>query len=497
MKLKELGEDFTIPGKYREVEFQGLANHSAQVVPGDLFIANRGLKNDGFQYIQEAIQRGANAAIIETGLSGPTGFPVLNVPNTRLAQGLVAARFYGMPAEKLRVIGVTGTNGKTTVPHLIQHIFNYAGISTGLIGTVHVDNGKEIRLSTRTTPDSIELQQYLAQMVENGAKTVVMEVSSHSLALERVAGIEFDVAVLTNVTHDHFDFHGDYQNYLEAKSLLFQKLQPGNKPNKYAVLNAEEPSSFQIASRCRVPVFFYSLLEQGNSEQFVKQDTQTEQDRFVTIRCNGQRFEFRTRLPGIFNIYNLLAAISVASLEGIPREIIQRAIPDFPGVPGRYQEIKCGQPFRVMVDFAHNPGALESIVKMARENTHGKVLLVFGCEGEKDRLKRPLMGQIAARYVDTPILTADNIYHEDLDRIFQDVLQGLSSAEKKKLRLEPDRRAAIRKAVELAKPGDFLIVAGKGPEEYLVKGAEKIHFNDPEVIQELLGEPDKHPFLDS
>ena len=484
MKLLDLKKIIPVPPKFYEVDFNGLNNDSKKIQPGELFIAVRGYKTDGYIYLDEAIRRGASAAIVEADQTGPAGLPVLPVAYTRRVQGRVAAQFYGEPSRRMRLIGVTGTNGKTTVTHLIEHLLNSSYIPTGLIGTVWINNGRERQYSTRTTPDSIELQRLFAGMMANGIETVVMEVSSHALALERTAGSEYDVAVLTNITHDHFDFHRNYQQYMEAKLQLFRNLDPAGKPGKYAVLNRDDPSSEQIASECRVPVIFYG--EGDGSFSRLEAVERTGLESLIRIRLGDEECRVRTRLPGEFNIYNILAAVTVAYREGLSVEDIEAALPDFPGVPGRYQEINCGQPFRVMVDFAHNPAALENILKMAGEYTRGRRILVFGCEGEKDRVKRPLMGAIAAYHAEVPILTSDNVYHEDILQIFTDVLQSLSPGEQGRFIIEPDRRKAIKTAVSMANPGDFLIVAGKGHEQYLVQGNQKLHFDDAEELRRLL-----------
>ncbi len=484
MKLSELTKFIHVPGDYQRIEFTGLANNSQQVVPGDLFIAMKGCKTDGFLYIEEAMRKGAVAALAESGVTGPPGFPIIQASGIRKAQGMIAAYFYGEPSSKLRMIGVTGTNGKTTVAHLIAHLLNFYQKPTGLIGTVWINNGREIRRSTRTTPDSIELQKILAEMVANGMRNVVMEVSSHALALERVAGIEFDIAVLTNINHDHFDFHLNYQNYLVAKQQLFRSLPLGQKQNKYAVLNMDDPSFPAVMNVCRNVVLNYGFS--GSADIKAGQISDLGHEQMVEVEFLGKSCRFITQLPGRFNIYNILAASTVVYQEGMPAEEIERAIPEFPGVPGRYQLVDCGQPFTVMVDFAHNPAALENILEMAHRRTGGRRILVFGCEGEKDRLKRPLMGQVAVLNAEIPILTSDNNNQEEPNQIFSDVLSGIPAAQQKNLTIEPDRKQAIRRAVELAEPGDFIIVAGKGHERTLIQGAEKILFDDAEVLREML-----------
>ena len=484
MKLKELTRIINIPPPYYEIEFNGITNDSREVVPGNLFIAIPGYKTDGSLYLTEAFKNGASAALIEGELTTLTGLPLIPVVNIRKIQGRVAALFYGQPAQKMRIIGVTGTNGKTTVTHLIKHILSASDIAVGLIGTVWNYDGQKIQITKRTTPDSIQLQQILARMVDNGIKTVVMEVSSHALFLDRVAGTEFDVAVLTNITHDHFDFHQNFEKYLAAKSLLFESLQGGLKKRKYAILNEDDPNAMKIALACPAPVFYYGLAsKRGNGLVRIRRQRS---HNLLTFDLNGEKCRVKTKLPGGFNVSNILAAITVCQHEGMAINQIERALLGFPGIPGRYQEVDCGQEFKVMVDFAHNPAALEHILIMAREYTKGRVILVFGCEGEKDRLKRPLMGRIAVQKADIPILTSDNLYYEDINQIIADVTENLTSADKFNLIIEPDRKEAIKKAVQLAAADDFVIVAGKGHKQYLVKGSEQIEFNDFEILKDIL-----------
>ncbi len=486
MKLAEFGDLLPVPEEYRMMEIRDLTNDSREVKPGALFFAVPGYKTDGLKYLSDAIAKGAVAAVIEGPGPSESTIPLLQVADVRAIEGPVAARFFGNPSRKLRMIGVTGTNGKTTVTHLIQHILTAAELPTGLIGTVRVQHGSKIYPAERTTPDAIDLQRLLAEMVAGGMKAVVMEVSSHALALHRVNGTEYDVAVLTNITHDHFDFHQDSHSYLKAKSLLFRNLGQEGKAQKYAILNREDSNSEQFAQICTVPVYYYGMNHpaQVRLADVVRKGSRSQ----LTVELFGEKCRFPTALPGQFNQYNIMAAISVAYLEGVPLATIASAVPKFPGVPGRYQEISCGQPFRVMVDFAHNPAALENILQMAKEQSGGRRIIVFGCEGEKDRLKRPLMGKIAAENAEVPILTADNLYHEEIHQIFADVLRDLPESERQAIIVEPDRRAAIRKAVELARPGDFLIVAGKGHEQYLVRGSAQEPFNDVEVLQEILAD---------
>lgn len=484
MRLEDLSSFIDLPHAYNDIYFNGLVNHSQAVVPGSLFVALKGCRTDGSLFLDEAIRRGAAAALVEPGFNGPAGFPVIPVEHLRRTQGEIAAFIHGYPSRKLRVIGVTGTNGKTTVAHLIHHILCSANIPAGLIGTVLTNDGRETRPASHTTPDSIELQAMLRRMVENGVKTVVMEVSSHALALERVAGLEFDVAILTNITHDHFDFHNDHQAYMAAKSLLFTHLHEGEKDGKYAVLNADDPSFKEIFRQCRTSISTYGLSPKCDARiHWIKsQGCKT----LLNVGLWNIAYSFATFLPGIFNIYNILAAVTVASREGVAISDISKAVQSFPGVPGRYQEINCGQPFRVMVDFAHNPAALENILKMAAEQTKGRIILAFGCEGKKDRTKRPLMGRTAVLYADLPILTSDNLYDEDPNQILRDVRSGLSPVECSKLLVIPDRRVALEWAIQAAQAGDFVIIAGKGHEQFLIKGSEKIPFNDADVLAEIL-----------
>lgn len=472
------------------VQITGVTNDSRQVKPGDLFVSIQGFKKDGHSFISEAVRRGAVGIVAEKPLQVSLNLPLILVTSGRHALAQISTNFYGHPSRKLRVIGVTGTNGKTTTTYLIETILSRAGFRTGLIGTIaYKINGKSYPAG-RTTPESVELQALLREMVDAGVQYVVMEVSSHALSLDRVTGCDFDVAVFTNATHDHFDFHGTFENYLEAKTRLFTNLSTGAKPSPHAVLNLDDPSAFHIQRKLPPGVKLLTYGIENDSAQFkAKRESWNAHGTQIRLSTpNGER-ELTLRIPGLFNIYNALAAISAAEACNIDLTLASTAIKEFYGVPGHYEYVDVGQDFFVMIDFAHNPAALKNILMMAGEITpSGKRIVVFGAEGAKDRLKRPVMGAVAASYSDWAIITSDNLYGEDPWNIAREVERGLLEAGPPRLGYEVivDRRVAIERALAAASPGDIVIIAGKGHETAQIVGDQSIPFNDRQVVEEIL-----------
>lgn len=475
------------------VPVKGIAYDSRQVEPGFLFVAIKGLKADGHEYINEAIKKGAAAVVMQQKRALPPGTTWALTPDTRYALALLSARFYGYPSSKMKIIGITGTNGKTTTASLVAAILDAAGQKTGLIGTIHNRIGERILPVKHTTPESLDLQRLLAEMADEGVKACVMEVSSHALALHRVAGCEFDVAVFTNFTQDHLDFHANMEEYLEAKLRLFKNLAlPGEKKEeKYAVVNIDDTRAAQITGATGVPVYTYGIKESA--------DVRAEN---IQLKTGGVRFTARGRwgqrplnlkITGMFNVYNALAAFTTAAALGIPLETIAGALASAGGVAGRFELIDLGQDFAVIVDYAHTPDGLENILKAAGDITTGRLVTVFGCGGDRDRTKRPLMGEIAARYSDYVVITSDNPRTEDPLRIIGEIEKGVRlSADERDFTVEPDRRKAIRAALGTARPGDVVVIAGKGHEDYQIIGTEKFPFDDRLEAAKALEELHKH-----
>lgn len=456
----------------------GITYDSRQVQPGFLFVAVKGYKFDGHEYISKALALGAAAVVVER---KDELLPVMSwalVHDTRRALALLSARFFGNPSARLKMIGVTGTNGKTTTTNLIASILSGAGHKVGLIGTIHNKIGDRVFPVKHTTPESTDLQALLGEMTAEGVDTCVMEVSSHALALHRVEGCEFDAAVFTNLTQDHLDFHRDMEEYRDVKKRLFSGLSaPGVKAQKCSILNADDPSAKDLIEGAGGTVFTYGIK--------CPADVQAE-DILVTAR--GARFTaagrwgrctLNLKMTGLFNVYNALAAYTASAALGVPVDVIKASLEAARGVPGRFELVDAGQDFAVVVDYAHTPDGLENILKTAKEVAGGRLITVFGCGGDRDRTKRPQMGAIAARYSDFAVITSDNPRTEDPLAIIQEIEQGLRpDAEKEKYTVEPDRRLAIRLAVGMARPGDVVVIAGKGHEDYQIIGTQKLPFDD-------------------
>ncbi|AOQ23502.1 UDP-N-acetylmuramoyl-L-alanyl-D-glutamate--2,6-diaminopimelate ligase [Moorella thermoacetica] len=472
-------------GGNQQVPLTGLHYDSRRIQSGFLFVAIKGFKTDGHLYIDAALERGAVAVVLAQERTLPPGVAWVRVDDTRLALGQLAARFYDYPSRKLRLIGVTGTNGKTTTTHLIQAILEAGGRPAGLVGTIGNRLGDRVLPAEHTTPESLDLQHLLYQMASLQARAVVMEVSSHALALHRVAGTEFDVAVFTNLTQDHLDFHHDMEDYFNCKARLFQGMDQGVKTGpKYAVINGDDPYGSRLAALTPVPVVTYGCtpgcqvrardihLETGGSTSLVT--------------WPGGEAAMELRLTGRYNIYNALAALAVALQEGIDPQVAIRALGRFKGVPGRLERVDQGQPFTVVVDYAHTPDGLENVLRAARQVTRGRLLVVFGCGGDRDRGKRPLMGRAAARLSDYSIITSDNPRSEDPEAIIADILPGVREVPGASYQVLVDRRRAIAAALALARPGDMVVIAGKGHETYQIVKDKTLPFDDRQVAREEL-----------
>lgn len=470
-------------------ECHDLKIDSRKVLPGDLFICLPGHTVDGHNYAQQAAEQGATALVVQRVLDG-VSLPQLLVRDCRLAMSVLAGVFLGSPSRKLKVIGVTGTNGKTTTTYLIERILNDQGHKTGLIGTIQRRfDGKSYPMSG-TTPESLELQRYLHEMVEAKGEYCVMEVSSHALEQGRAKGTNFRTAIFTNLTQDHLDYHKTMDEYRQAKALLFSRL--GNTYaededcRKFAVLNADDPSYDFFAKQTAVEVLTYGV----ENEADVRASN-------ISITARGTSFHVDTfrgsaditlRMVGKFNVYNALAAITAALLEHIPLEDIKNSLEAVPGVDGRVEAVDAGQPFAVIVDYAHTPDGLENVLKTVKEFAEGRVLCVFGCGGDRDRTKRPIMGQIASKYSDYVLVTSDNPRTEEPKAILLDIEQGLlqSNVSNERYKLIEDRREAIEKAIEMASPGDVVLIAGKGHETYQLIGKEVHDFDDRLVAKEAI-----------
>jgi len=481
-----------IAGSLGEVELYGDVNQvitdvtadSRTVQLGGLFVALRGATVDGHFFLEQAVKKGAKAIVVDTlPKKLPEGVGVVLVPDTREAMQRLAPYFFDYPGRKLRMIGVTGTNGKTTTTNIVQRILCATGHKAGLIGTINMVLGDEVLVSHNTTPDVIDLQRALSAMVAKGCEYCVMEVSSHALVLQRVAGVEFDCAVLTNITQDHLDFHKTMDNYRDAKSLLFEGLSEGKKDNKTAVFNMDDPSSPIIRARTRARVLTYGMDE--SNDIYPRQ---------IKIFANGMELELVTpkgilelhpRITGEFNVYNIMSAVGALLSEGINIRDIEREINGFAGVQGRFQLVDCGQDFTVVVDYAHTPDGLENVLTTARKITENKLWVVFGCGGDRDNTKRPIMGHLAGRLADMVVVTSDNPRTEDPEKILDQICVALAEDNKEYVRIT-DRKQAIEYVLQRAAKGDVVMIAGKGHENYQILQTGTIHFDDREVVEEFL-----------
>lgn len=447
-------------------EITTITNHSGEVIPGALFVCIPGLKLDGHNFGSLARARGAVALVVERDVD--VDCTKIFVPDARLAQAWLSHKFYGDPSNLVEVIGVTGTNGKTTTTYFIESILNTFGLNAGRIGTINYKYNNQVFPSKQTTPDSIVLNKILGEMVCSGTKSIVIEVSSHGLAQNRVAACNFDVGIMSNITHDHLDFHKDYQSYLESKAILFEYLGRGgyNKPQlKFAVANLDDPSFDFMASRSAVPVISYSV---NKSCELRASDIELRSNGSAfNITIKGRKHRFHLKLPGMFNIYNALASIAYAFGRNMDMDGVRKALEEVQGVPGRCQRIEEGQDFEVIVDFAHNPDGLKNILSYIPKTPGTRRILVFGCEGGKDKTKREIMGCIAGMLADFSIITMDNLFSEKPMEVARQIEKGLQSAGRLNGRdyvIILDRMQAIKEAISMAESNDQVIIAGKGHE---------------------------------
>jgi UDP-N-acetylmuramoyl-L-alanyl-D-glutamate--2,6-diaminopimelate ligase len=466
----------------------GLAYDSRKVAPGNLFVAVTGFKQDGRRFIGAALERGAAVVVVE-GADPLVDRPVARVivPSVREALAQLSDAYFAHPSRALTVIGITGTNGKTTTSLLVDSLLRAQGRVTGVIGTIEYRIGGTARPAGQTTPEALELQSLLAEMAGVGASAVTMEVSSHALALSRVDGVDFDVAVFTNLTQDHLDFHQTLESYRSAKARLFALLAAGHKPRRTAVINADDPSGRFMVEGIDVPVLTFGLGAGADVRP------RSFQSAFagIAMRVDTPRGEVRIDSPlvGEHNVMNLLAAVSVGLALDMDALTIGPALGQVTSVPGRFERVEAGQPFLVVVDYAHTPDALDRVLTTARKlvTGGGRLAVVFGCGGDRDRGKRPLMGGIAARLADRVWVTSDNPRSEKPEAIIAEIVAGMPAASGKHATV-PDRRAAIRAALTSAGPGDVVVIAGKGHETYQIIGAEVLPFDDREVARAVLAE---------
>ena len=474
----------------QNVSIQDITADSRAVKLNSLFIALDGATVDGHNYIDKAVAAGAVAVIVSKPVTVPDDVCVITVSDTRQAMMVCVPYFFDYPANRMRMVGVTGTNGKTTTTHMIRHILKAQGHKVGVIGTVHIMIGDTSYPIHNTTPDVVDLQHILHQMVQENVEYCVMEVSSHALALGRVSGVEFDTAVFTNLTQDHLDFHKTFENYLAAKCKLFEQVSASDqvKDNKGAVINIDDSYGHRVMEKTTAPTITYSTLGKGTlNASDVHMSTKNSQ---YTVNYKGESYPVSMNTTGLFNVYNTLAAIGACLQEGISMEAIDTALKTFSSVPGRFELIEEGQDFAVVVDYAHTPDGLQNILETAKAIKENRIIIVFGCGGDRDATKRPIMGRIAAEYGDKIYVTSDNPRTENPVQIVKDVEVGVKEALRDGTSYEVivDRREAINHAIHDAKAGDIVIIAGKGHENYQILKNETIHFDDREEARKALKE---------
>ena len=485
MNLKELVKDLEILSVNGDLnkEISDIAYHSLRVGPGTLFVAIRGNVADGNKYINEALDKGARAVVSEMDIETPV--PRIVVKDSRSALARLSSRFFGEPSSKMKLIGVTGTNGKTTITYLLESIFKEAGLSPAVVGTVeHRFMGQRIK-SANTTPESYDLQKLFREMASGGVNACAMEVSSHALALERVVGCQFDGAIFTNLSPEHLDFHGEMESYFESKVRLFrERLAESSKKNVFAAINADDPYGQRLAEDVDHNVMRYSI--NGSGEVTAKEILCNADGIRMTIKTPAGEFECASRLIGGFNAHNILAAVAGGLGLGLPLDAIRQGIEKIRCVPGRLERVENSRGIIALVDYAHTPDALEKVLTNMRDlskTTGGRLIAVFGCGGDRDRAKRPVMGKVASEKADVAIVTSDNPRSENPDAIIKEILSGIKN---KNFEVIGDRKAAIEHAAAIARRGDVVIVAGKGHEDYQIIGNDRRHFDDREVLRECL-----------
>ena len=478
MKLRELICDLEVLelAADLEQEITGVCYDSREAKPGELFVAVRGFAADGHRYIPKAVANGASVILCE---EAPTlKIPYVRIRDCRLGLALASSAFFGKPSREMVMIGFTGTNGKTTSSYLMKHLLETAlGAKVGLIGTNGIMIGEEFLHSDRTTPESFELQRLFRKMADAGCTHVVMEVSSHSLTLERVAGIHFDVGVFTNLTQDHLDFHGSMEEYAAAKRKLFSMCGAG-------CFNSDDPWAAFMEEGATCSVYRFSAGE--NPAELRAEDIQLHADRVCFDAIEGEnRIPTKLDIPGLFSVHNALGVIAAGRALGISLENCAQAMSDAKGVKGRVEVVPTDGDYSILIDYAHTPDALENVLKTLKPLTRGRLIALFGCGGDRDRGKRPIMGRIAAENADLCVVTSDNPRTEDPQAIIDDITAGMKGSSTP-TKVICDRIEAIGWAIDNVTPGDVILLAGKGHEDYQEVGHEKHHMDEREIVAACL-----------
>ena len=481
------GLDIQVVGGPVEQRIVGLTDDSRNVREGSLFIARRGTQADGLRFVASAIANGATAVLCYQRIEVPENVCLLLADQPSDVMPDLADRFFDNPCSKLNVIGVTGTNGKTTTAFMIRHLLNSAGRRCGLLGTIEIDDGASSEPAELTTPGLVELRDVFARMVRNGCDTAVMEVSSHALHQGRSKGIRFSSAIFTNLSGDHLDYHGTMDDYAAAKAILFEQL----NTDATAIVNGDDAYSDRMLQDCQAVTLRFRIdgdaVADGESHAQVMQST----SKYTDCVFRGPWGEFRSKTPlvGRHNVANLLGAVSAAYAAGVGCDEIASAVRTCPPVPGRLQPVEVEGstiPFSVLVDYAHTDDALANVLQVVRPLTQNRLRVLFGCGGDRDATKRPRMASVACRLADDIVITSDNPRTEDPDAIIEDIKAGVQVSEGKTVVVEPDRANAIKAIIDCAEAGDIVVLAGKGHEDYQILGKNKIHFDDREHARDAL-----------
>lgn len=468
-----------------DIEIANVEMDSRKVEQGSLFVCIEGYTVDGHDFLQQAIDKGAAAAVVSKNVQIDGDIPIIKVRDTGRALAMLSARYYDYPTTKFPLIGVTGTNGKTTITYLLDSIFERQQKKSGVIGSIQVKIGEETFPVVNTTPDALELNRIFYKMQEKQADQVIMEVSSHALDMGRVFGCDYDIAIFTNLSQDHLDYHKDMDDYLRAKSLLFAQL--GNDyregKQKFAIINEDDASSVLLKRSTAQQVITYSCKQDADvmAKNIVLSPAGVSFDLVTSIG----KAHIKTHLIGMFNVYNMLAASAAAIASGVDLNTVSGALEAIKGVDGRFEPINAGQDFSVIVDFAHTPDSLENVLQTSREFAKRNVYVVVGCGGDRDRTKRPLMADVAVKYADHALFTSDNPRTEDPVQILEDMTGHLSDAEAS-YEVIVDRTEAIHHAVQLAQKDDIILIAGKGHETYQIIGKTKYDFDDRQIAREAI-----------
>lgn len=473
-----------------DIAITGIKYDSRKVTPGDVFVCIKGFKSDGHEYAEDAIAKGASAVVVEQDIPIQEGITKLLVDNTRRTLGVFARNFYGDPSSRLFLAGITGTNGKTTTAFLARAVLSKVCNNVALMGTIANMIGTQCFPTERTTLESLDTIAFLDRALSQSAEAAVMEVSSHAVSLERVSGLEFDCGVFTNLTRDHLDFHNTLDEYLDAKGQFFSMLGGNGRKEAIAFVNADDPSSDRIGSFVKDARLLKYGIQKDADISAVDVDISDKGVRFA-VKYAGKLYPVDLRLHGAFNVYNALGAFSIGIAKGIEPELIVEGIEGVTAVPGRFESIDCGQDFTVIVDYAHTPDGLLKVLETARTFVSGRLIVVFGCGGDRDRTKRPIMGEIAFHNSDFAIVTSDNPRTEDPDAITYNIEEGLIHSGARRghdYSIVSDRRDAITEALDLALPGDVVLICGKGHETYQIIGDNRFEFDDRQVVRKIMEE---------